>query len=195
MRLSQTIIKLTCQRKGTYRYCGQFKQEQDPFKPYQPACVMQAQIVGKIPCRGGERAQSEALIEAHPYIRQAQGTTARHRRLMRSCKAPRVMRRGADLGPDAAAPEAGEGEEAGVVPAVHKALSDQPVQLALGQHVVRDVQACVLPHQRLVCVQHLRAFHPHRTQAHTPGHVYRCMACMAELVTALHVPEETSPGC
>lgn len=72
-------------------------------------------------------------------------------------QAVRRLREGADLGADAAAPEAGEGEEAGVVPAVHEALGDQPVQLALGQHVVRDVQPRILPHQRLVRVQHLQA--------------------------------------
>lgn len=56
---------------------------------------------------------------------------------------------------DAAAAQAGKSEEAGVVPAADKPIGDQAVELALGQHVVRDTQPRVLPHHRLVCVQYL----------------------------------------
>ncbi len=60
-----------------------------------------------------------------------------------------------DLGSDTAAAQAGKGEEARVVPAVHVAVGDQAVELALGQHIVRDIEPPVLPHHWLVRVQHL----------------------------------------
>ena len=61
----------------------------------------------------------------------------------------------ADHTGDSSSSEASKCEKAGVVPAVHKALSDQLVQLTLGQHIVGEVEARVLPHHRLVLLQHL----------------------------------------
>ncbi len=60
---------------------------------------------------------------------------------------------------DASAPKASQGEEAGVIPTPYKPLCHQPVQFALGQHIVCQVEASVLPYHRLVLLQHLRSNH------------------------------------
>ena len=43
------------------------------------------------------------------------------------------------------AAEAGQGEETGIVPSSHKALSSKPVELPLTQHIVCQIEAAVLP--------------------------------------------------
>ena len=60
---------------------------------------------------------------------------------------------------DAPAPEASQGQKAGVIPPPHKPLCHQPVQFALGQHIVCQVEASVLPDDRLVLLQHLHSIH------------------------------------
>lgn len=62
---------------------------------------------------------------------------------------------GVHLAGDSSAPEPRECEKARVVPAIHMAPCHQLVQLALGQHIVADIQACILPHYRLVLLQNL----------------------------------------
>ena len=60
---------------------------------------------------------------------------------------------------DAPAPEASQGQKAGVIPPPYKPLCHQPVQFALGQHIVRQIEASVLPNDRLVLLQDLHSIH------------------------------------
>lgn len=54
------------------------------------------------------------------------------------------------LGREAAPAQPGEREQSRVVPAAHDAPGHERVELALGEHAVRDVEAAVLPRLRLV---------------------------------------------
>ncbi len=60
---------------------------------------------------------------------------------------------------DASAPEAGQGEKAGVIPSPYEPLCHQPVQFALGQHIVCQVEAGIFPDYRLVLIQDLHSNH------------------------------------
>ena len=67
-------------------------------------------------------------------------------------------------GRDATPSQAGEGEEAGVVPAGDVMLRYETVELALAHQVVRQLQPPVLPHRGHVQAQHLEQFYFARLQ-------------------------------